>query len=240
MTPGWTMFVSSAFHRKTKTNHFRTSGYLRTAFGSQTSSCTTAQVLIFMVPTKGATVCIFKILMFIYYHFCWEKKIRPHHSFFQLVDSVQWWYCGANPARHLPVNMQGGQIKWPRLVIILCDEDRRYFEIENPLVFFQLLGGYDLVPVWWTDLWPQVWHLDQPWELGNPSVICLVCESIWKMKFYGCWIGIIAWLSLNFILKTSWVALYSVACLWGIGVTWPNLHFFNIYRHKSPILTQYH
>ena len=40
----------------------------------------------------------------------------------------------------------------------------------------------------------------------------------------------IAWLSLCFILETSWVALYSVVCewvsVWGIGNTRPNLHFF--------------
>ena len=36
----------------------------------------------------------------------------------------------------------------------------------------------------------------------------------------------IAWLSLNFVLYTSWVALYSVVCVSGISNTRPNLHFF--------------
>ena len=132
-----------------------------------------------------------------------KKNDLDHKVFFQLVDSVQWWNCGADSARHLPVNLQGGQIEWPRLVVIQCDEDRHYFEIENPVVFFQLLGRYDLVPVRWTDLWPQVWYLDQPWEFGNPLRNLFgngVCEPIWKMKFYGCCIGIIAWLILKFIL----------------------------------------
>ena len=39
----------------------------------------------------------------------------------------------------------------------------------------------------------------------------------------------------------SWVALNSVVCEWvsvsGIGNTRPNLHFSNIYRHKSPLLS---
>ena len=30
-------------------------------------------------------------------------------------------------------------------------------------------GGHDLVSFQWTDMRPQVWHLDQPWELGNLS-----------------------------------------------------------------------
>ena len=45
---------------------------------------------------------------------------------------------------------------------------------------------------------------------------------------------------LIFKLYTSWAAPYFVVCesvrLWGIGNTWPNLHLFNIYRHKSPML----
>ena len=48
----------------------------------------------------------------------------------------------------------------------------------------------------------------------------------------------IAWLSLNFILYTSWVALYSVVCEWvsesGIGVTRPNLHFFQYIQAYKP------
>ena len=48
-----------------------------------------------------------------------------------------------------------------------------------------------------------------------------------------------AWHSFNFIFYTSWVGLYSVVCLWvsemsGIGVTRPNLHFFQYiqaYKH---------
>ena len=53
----------------------------------------------------------------------------------------------------------------------------------------------------------------------------------------------IAWLSLNFILSTSWVALYSVVCLWvrfQASVSPDQTSTFsNVYRHKSPILTLY-
>ena len=47
--------------------------------------------------------------------------------------------------------------------------------------------------------------------------------------------------SWEFSTSFCWVALYSVVCLSGIRNNWPNLHFFNIYRHKSPLLshTQY-
>ena len=52
----------------------------------------------------------------------------------------------------------------------------------------------------------------------------------------------IAWFSLNFILKTSCVALYSVVCeMWGILVSPDQISTFsNIYRHTSPLLTMYH
>ena len=48
----------------------------------------------------------------------------------------------------------------------------------------------------------------------------------------------IAWLSLCFILETSWVALYSVVCEWvsvsGISNTRPNLHFFQYIQAYKP------
>ena len=48
----------------------------------------------------------------------------------------------------------------------------------------------------------------------------------------------IAWLSLNFILSKSWVALYSVVCQ--ASVSFDQISTFSdIYRHKSPILTLY-
>ena len=53
----------------------------------------------------------------------------------------------------------------------------------------------------------------------------------------------IAWLSLCFILETSWVALYSVVCEWvcQASVSPDQISTFsNIYRHKSTLLTQYH
>ena len=54
----------------------------------------------------------------------------------------------------------------------------------------------------------------------------------------------IAWLSLNFILSTSWVALYSVVCLWvrfQASMSPDQISTFsNIYRHTSPRLTLYH
>ena len=49
----------------------------------------------------------------------------------------------------------------------------------------------------------------------------------------------IAWLSLNWILERSWVALYSVVCqcvsVSGIGVTRPNLHFFQYIQAQGCI-----
>ena len=55
---------------------------------------------------------------------------------------------------------------------------------------------------------------------------------------------IIAWLSLNFTLETSWVALYSDVCqsvsLSGIGVTQPNLYLFQYIKAFKPLLTLYH
>ena len=57
---------------------------------------------------------------------------------------------------------------------------------------------------------------------------------------------VIAWLSLCFILETSWVALFSV-CEWvsewvcQASVTPDQISTFsNIYRHTSPLLTMYH
>ena len=44
----------------------------------------------------------------------------------------------------------------------------------------------------------------------------------------------IAWLSLCFILETSWVALYSDVCVSGIGNTRPNLHFFQYIQAYKP------
>ena len=59
-----------------------------------------------------------------------------------------------------------------------------------------------------------------------------------------CWVFLIklikkcfvfAWLSLNFILSTNWVALYSVVCLMsGIGDTQPNLQFFQYIQAYKP------
>ena len=64
-------------------------------------------------------------------------------------------------------------------------------------------------------------------EENNPAIYCQQENS------RDC---SIAWLSLNFKLETSWVALYILmsVCLWGIGNTWPNLHFFQYiqaYKH---------
>ena len=54
---------------------------------------------------------------------------------------------------------------------------------------------------------------------------------------------VIAWLSLCFILETSWVALYSVVCqsVCQASVSPDQISTFsNIYRHTSPLLTMYH
>ena len=61
-------------------------------------------------------------------------------------------------------------------------------------------------------------------------------QTDWKWNW--CIVVHIAWLSLNWILERSWVALYSVVCLsvclWGIGVTRPNLHFFQYIQAYKP------
>ena len=66
-------------------------------------------------------------------------------------------------------------------------------------------------------------------SIGPPTQV----KSYGQFKF--CCIHIcIAWLSLNFLLETSWVALYSDVCLWGIGVTRPNLHFLQYIQAYKP------
>ena len=70
------------------------------------------------------------------------------------------------------------------------------------------------------------------WVIGH------VCRGIYR--FLNCEI---AWLSLCFILETSWVALYSVVCqsVCEVSVTPDQISTFsNIYRHTSPLLTMYH
>ena len=58
---------------------------------------------------------------------------------------------------------------------------------------------------------------------------CLHAGFTWEISQVD-----IAWLSLCFILERSWVALYSDVCVWGIGVTWPNLHFFQYIQAYKP------
>ena len=76
-----------------------------------------------------------------------------------------------------------------------------------------------------------------PWEkegtVVTPGRVLLISLISYTYDMYN-----IAWLSLNWILERSWVALYSVVCLsvclWGIGVTWPNLHFFQYIQAYKP------
>ena len=72
-----------------------------------------------------------------------------------------------------------------------------------------------------------------PWGGALPHIGHALLHSSLEGAWAGCGLHhfnhhiLIAWLSLNFILCTSWVALISVVCLMsGIGVTWPNLQFF--------------
>ena len=53
-----------------------------------------------------------------------------------------------------------------------------FFLINDQYRQFLTLGGYDLVSLRWTDLRPQVWHLDQPWKFGN-SISNLVIWYLW-------------------------------------------------------------
>ena len=73
-------------------------------------------------------------------------------------------------------------------------------------------------------------------------VICLFTVhrgcTMYCTRIKSAWLSLIAWLSLNFILSTSWVALYSVVCEWAsqASVSPDQISTFsNIYRHKSPI-----
>ena len=62
------------------------------------------------------------------------------------------------------------------------------------------------------------------------------------LRFFGNFV-LIAWLSLCFVLETSWVALYTVVCqsVCEVSVTPDQISTFsNIYRHTSPLLTMYH
>ena len=76
----------------------------------------------------------------------------------------------------------------------------------------------------WSDPWPQ----------GSLCKGIRFCEQKYAKKNdkKGDFCSLlVAWLSLNIILYTSWVALYSVVCewvseMWGISNTQPNLHFF--------------
>ena len=70
--------------------------------------------------------------------------------------------------------MQGEEIKL-NLDLILDGYDLILFDQYRQ---FLTLGGYDLVPLRWTDLRPQVWHLDQPWKSGN-SISNLVIWYLW-------------------------------------------------------------
>ena len=63
-----------------------------------------------------------------------------------------------------------------------------------------------------------------------PTQVVKLCQQ----RIMSTMIGFIAWLSLCFILERSWVALYSDVCVWGIGVTWPNLHFFQYIQAYKP------
>ena len=73
-------------------------------------------------------------------------------------------------------------------------------------------------------------HNSPSFKIKRPM---LFIDNIWGE-------GNIAWLSLNFILSTSWVALYSewVRCQASVS---PNQisTFSNTYMHESPILTLY-
>ena len=47
------------------------------------------------------------------------------------------------------------------------------------------IGGHDLVSLWWADMRPQVWHLDQPWEPGDIDK-----QPTWFFIFIGWYIEI--------------------------------------------------
>ena len=92
------------------------------------------------------------------------------------------------------------------------------------------MGGY-LLAVW------------RETELQQP----LIVKSSGEARFIIQSSLLIAWLSSDFKLSTSWVALYSVVCEWvsewvcQASVTPDQISTFsNIHRHTSPLLTMYH
>ena len=87
------------------------------------------------------------------------------------------------------------------------------------------------------------WSPSSPCQLGHHHLdqnnLDHHCHQ-YRHCCHHCWHqvkNLIAWLSLCFILEKSWVALYSDVCEWvsmsGIGVTRPNLHFFQYMSHSQ-------
>ena len=70
------------------------------------------------------------------------------------------------------------------------------------------------------------------------NISLLVSSSRYIFVFLFVFAIVIAWLSLDFILYTSWVALSSVVCEASVSPDQIST-FSNIYRHKTPILTLY-
>ena len=46
------------------------------------------------------------------------------------------------------------------------------------------IGGHDLVPLWRTDLWPQVWNLDQPRKPGEKNSVVLHQLYLLQVKLF--------------------------------------------------------
>ena len=88
-------------------------------------------------------------------------------------------------------------------------------------------------------VWPFLSYLLLLCDSWIYSAVCLHATVAVKCTA----ISVFAWLSLNFILYTSWVALSSVVCesVCQASVSPDQISTFsNIYRHTSPLLTMYH
>ena len=79
-------------------------------------------------------------------------------------------------------------------------------------------------------------HFQWTWNIRrwlNENLLVLIIVSPFIAHLSLPWS--IGWVALSFLVRRLFVR--SSSCY---GDIWLNLHFFNIYRHRSPILTQYH
>ena len=125
---------------------------------------------------------------------------------------------------------------WPTLLSTLLSN-----ELFWELFFSDLL----LRAIFWALVWAVqlVWAL--LWALSRVHLLSRALfwvDLLSRVLFWALFGGLLVHQNLPRSIITNpfttlLVTLYSVVCVRGIGVTRPNLHFFNIYRHKIPLLS---